>query len=307
MMPAYTGTDIEHKPAHLLRNEKLHKKLHIKKYGGWVPTIEQVHAIIDGWVKEYASRPHKGLKGLCPGDVFKAGRGPGVDRADLRHLMMSIEMKNANRNGVSFMGRNYYDEALYGIKDRVTIRYDLADLSSIEIYDVTGARHICTARPREQLHPMARLLGKPEDLAAVKAHIAQKRRLKKQTESVARAFVENSPDLIQIPDLPGAIPAMPRVPEKLPRAEAEHIEAQASRMKVIELKAPDPIFQSAAAKYEYLIELECSGNNGGLTDDQRSFCRQFEGTQEYKILQNRYDFIREISIERNCGTEVSSG
>ena len=171
LMPTYTGASIADKPAHLLRNEKLHKKLHEKKYGGWVPTVDEANQIIAGWINEYESRPHQGLKGLCPGELLKSGRGSGVDKKALRFLMMSVEIKKVHRNGIRLLGRNYYDEALYGYEDRAMIRYDLEDLSTIYVYDKTGSKEICEAVPVRPVHPVAKLTGKKEDMELVKAGI----------------------------------------------------------------------------------------------------------------------------------------
>jgi len=303
LMPTYTGSSIQEKPAHMLRNEKLHKKIHEKKYGGWVPTIEEANQIIAGWLMEYAQRPHQGLKGLCPGEILASGKGPGVDEIALRYLMMSMEIKRVHRNGVTFMGRNYYDEALYGYRDRVMIRYDFEDLSRVLVYDVTGARLICEAGAVAPVHPVAKLTGKAEDLEAVKQGIRQKRDMKRATEKVAREYVRWAPDLVEIPQRAfrngrEAVPYEAKRKE-LPRGEAERIEAEASRMKVLELKpmTPDPIYMSEPDRYEALLERECGGEQLSLDDMQ--FMRYFEKTDLFKTLKDRFDFLRELHLAGN--------
>ncbi|MBQ6351599.1 MAG: DDE-type integrase/transposase/recombinase, partial [Methanobrevibacter sp.] len=54
LIPSYIGTSIENKPAHLMRNEKLHKRIH-EKYG-FTPTIEQARIMIDKWLEFYHSK-----------------------------------------------------------------------------------------------------------------------------------------------------------------------------------------------------------------------------------------------------------
>jgi putative transposase len=314
LMPTFTGTSIEDKPAHMLRNERLHKALHEKRYGGWVPTIEETNKIIAGWVAEYAVRPHRGLKGLQPGEVFASGRGPGIDERALRYLMMSVEHKTVRRNGISLFGRNYYDDALYGYgnDERVLIRYDLEDLSRIYVYDVTGAKEVCEATPVKKLHPVARVSGNEEDLALVKEGIRQKRALKRSTEAAARAYIAEAPQLVErsaeLEDGGAAQGALRSVPLARPLreegrgknqvrlltpAEAEKIEEAASRMKVLELKPrAEPVFMSEPERYEALLERECGSLE--LSLDDMSFMRYFEKTALYKSLQSRYEFLREL-------------
>jgi len=303
LMPTYTGASIQDKPAHLLRNEKLHRKIHEKKYGGWVPNIDEANRIIAGWLTEYASRPHQGLKGLCPGEVFETGRGPGVDETALRYLMMSMEIKRVHQNGIRFMGRNYYDEALYGYRDRVMIRYDFEDLSKICIYDITGAKQICEAKAVKPVHPVAKLTGRKEDLALVKAGIHQKRTLKKATEKIAREYVEEAPDLIAVPERLKSPPTpLYERGEKgagfgrLTPGEAERIEAEAAKMKVLELKPKEPelVHMSDPDRYEALLERECRGDELCLDDMQ--FMRYFEKTGLFKTLKERFEFLRELWI-----------
>jgi len=302
LMPTFTGTSIDDKPARMLRNEKLHQKLHEKKYGGWMPTIDDTHRIIKGWVNEYAQRPHRGLKGLQPGEIFAAGKGPGVNEETLRYLMMSMEIKTVQRNGVNFMGRWYYDESLYGYRDRVMIRYDLEDLSQVHVYDQTGKKLLCEAKALTPVHPMARLLGQPEDLAAVKEGIRLKRSLAKQTEAEARAWVADAPALIEVGCQRSEVTEVLTTKTtkntskriELPRAEAERIEAAAAKMTVIEFKPKAPVYLSEADRYEALLEKECKGIEMDL--DGMSFMRYYENTSGYREFKDRFEFLREIYI-----------
>lgn len=294
LMPTYSGTEISTKPAHMLRNEKLHKELHEKRYGGWVPTIQEANNIISGWVSLYADRPHAAIKGLCPGEVLKSGKGPGVDEVELRHLMMNLEIKRVHRNGISFLGRSYYDEALYGYKEPVTIKYDFEDLSKVYVYDITGAKLICEAPAREKAHPMAKILGTKEDLHLVKEGIKQKRSLKKLTEGIAREWVESAPALVSIPEREIQDSKFKTQDYKeLTQAEAEHIEAEAAKMKVLEFKPKkkETIYMSEADRYEELLERDCKGEE--LPLDDMAFMRYFEGTKMYAQLKDRFDFLYE--------------
>ena len=305
LMPTYTGASIQDKPAHMRRNEKLHRKMHEKKYGGWVPTIKETNQIIAAWVQEYAQRPHRGIKGLCPGEVLKAGCGPGIDEKALRHLMMSMEVKQVNRNGIRLFGRNYYDPALYGYQKRVMIRYDIEDLSKIYIYDETGSTLICEADVVMPVHPMAKLTGKKEDMDFVKTGIKQKLALKKNTEREARAYIEDAPTLVAIPEktiiehrTSNTEHRITTKPQPLPRAEAERINAAAAKMKVVELhpKTENPIYMNDPDRYEALMERECAGET--LSLDNMVFMRYFEQTDLYKEFKERFDFLQEIWLSK---------
>jgi putative transposase len=299
LMPTYTGTDIEHKPAHLLRNEKLHKAVHDRQFGDWVPTIFEARKIIDGWLAEYINRPHRGISGLCPKVVLESGKGPGMDPKALRHLMMAIEIKTVHRMGISLFGQNFYDDALYGYRDRVLVRYDVCDLSSVLIYDASGSRLICEARPVRPVHPMARILGTADDRTQVTEAIEHKRALKKQTESFARKYAEQVPALIEPPTTDAGIMTPAPLPSKrlarLPRAEAEKIIADAAKMTLLTLKPKAyPVYMSEADRYEALLESECKG--GGLPLEDMTFMRYFETTAIYRTLKERFEFLREYFI-----------
>ncbi|MBA3028945.1 MAG: DDE-type integrase/transposase/recombinase [Desulfobacteraceae bacterium] len=295
IMPTFTGASIADKPARLMRNEVFHQKMHEKMYGGWVPTIAQASHIIAGWVAEYAQRPHRGLKGLCPAEVFEAGKGPGVDPERLSHLMMDMKIKSVGRSGIRFLGRDYYDEVLHGYRQPVMIRYDLEDVSCIHVYDRTGSKKICTARPIEGVHPMARILGGKEDVALLESEIKKKRRLEKQTREAVKAL-ESPPALVTLPENTGQPLQIKPETKKITRAEAEHLEAEAARMEIIEFKpkAPERVFIIESDKYEALLERECKGE--ALDIDAMQFMRYYEKTAEYLEFKERFEFMREVFI-----------
>jgi len=295
LMPTYTGASIADKPARMMRNEKLHRKMHEKRHGGWVPTIDQANQILSSWFDDYDRRPHRGLSGICPIEIWESGKGPGVDPEALVYLMMSMEILTVHRNGVTFMGRHYYDEALYGLRDRVMIRYDMEDLSRVYVFDKTGARKICTAKSVQGVHPMARILGTKEDQALLKHEIKKKHRLKKETEMDARRFVEDAPALIEIPMQAESLKGKAES-KVLPRGEAERIEAEAAKMEVIAFtpKAPEPLYMSEPDRYEALLERECKGEE--LAIDDMQFMRYFEKTELYQDLKDRFEMLREYWI-----------
>lgn len=188
--PTYSGTSIEKKPPRMMRGERLHRKVYDKAMRGRHLTLEQAHRVIAAWFNEYVQRSQRGhLEGRAPVDLFLEEKGPGIDKAKLQYLMMSLEIRHINRNGIYFLGKNYYDPALYGRRHPVTIRYDLQDNTSILVFERDGA-FICEARQVDKVHPAASILGTKADVEKLTKQIEHKRSQEKQAGVSARAFLE---------------------------------------------------------------------------------------------------------------------
>ena len=178
LLPSYSGTSIIKKPAQLKRNEKLHKAL----YKVNIPTLEQVTNFIKNWlIKYHYEQPCPHIKGKTIGEVLESGKGEGVNLETLDDLMMAREVKNIYRNGILFLKNNYYDEALFGYKKKVIIKYSLFDLSYIKVYKLNG-EFICTAKRVESIHPLANYLGEAKDIEDLKQKTKLKKQLEKRTE-----------------------------------------------------------------------------------------------------------------------------
>jgi putative transposase len=188
LMPSYTGTHAFDKPASLSRNEKIHKA----QRSDFIPTIAQVMDAMEPWLEFYRAQPCPvDPQGRSIGEVFESGRGSGVDRDRLDELMMKVEHKQVNRNGITLMGASYYHENLYAYRQRVQIRYSLSDISAIRVYDLRGV-FLCEAKRIEAVHPMM-VLGTASDAAAVKRGLAVQKRLEQKT---VKAFMETkNPDV----------------------------------------------------------------------------------------------------------------
>lgn len=196
LLPSFCGASITDKPARMHRNEKFMADI--------LPdrplTVDEAYQLMDLWLDGFYRRvPHKGLNGRCPGDVFEAGRGEGLDAAELHYLMTYEEIKSVGRNGVSFLGRHYWNDTLHGFRDKVIIKYDLSDLSFIYICDKKG-RFLCRANRIEPVHPMARIAG-GQSLPEIKEQIKRQRRLANQTKKVV-ALAARSGQLKKIDELP---------------------------------------------------------------------------------------------------------
>lgn len=292
-MPSYSGTSIEQKPARMHRNERFHKDLHQAITNGQAPTLAQAYLAVDAWLSDYHTRPHKGLDGQTPLELLEAGRGDGHDLEKLSFLMMAIEVRTISRNGISLMGRTYYDEALYGRRHRVTVRYDLGDPGAVLVYDDQG-EFLCEAREMQRVHPMAGALGTAEDRAQVGSEIARKRSLEKRTLQQARSLLRGQvgpsfrdrldemgllPGGDDLPQTPAIVADLPVLPADLDRIEAEAKERIAAA-EAAEFEASQPRFENDFDRYESILKAEAQGL--ALDDEDASFSRYYRISDEHR-------------------------
>ena len=179
-MPSYGGNCIENKPAHLKRNEKFHKKRHID----YIPTIQEALGAIENWLAFYRSQPCPNVPGKTIGEVFNEGKGEGVNESLLNDLMMAEEVRKIGRNGVTLFGNHYYNEALYGIKDNVIVRYSLFDISRVQIYSCKG-EFICEATTVLKVNAMAEYMGEATDVYTYKQELKRTQNAIKKTMKTA--------------------------------------------------------------------------------------------------------------------------
>jgi len=191
LMPTYTGTSIEMKPAYTKRGEKLHSRIHEKFMYGLSLDIFQAHQAIAWWVDNWSKRKQESghLKGLRPIEVFENGRGEGIDPKMLTFLMMEEKAARIEQNGIRMFGDYYYSEELFGKEwTNVLVRYDLLYRDSIFVYDENG-QFICEAQPIKKMHPAAKILGTREDADNVKDFLTMKARLKKSVTHDAQRIL----------------------------------------------------------------------------------------------------------------------
>ncbi|MEJ5227221.1 Mu transposase C-terminal domain-containing protein [Thermodesulfovibrio sp.] len=281
LLPSFTGTNINDKPAHLLRNEKFHKALH-KEY---IPTIEETIQLINSWLEFHYSQPCPHVRGKTIGEVFREGRGSGVDEAELDDLMMEMKVTKIGRNGIRFLKAEYYDDNLYGLNDQVIIKYSLFDLSRIKIYSMKG-KYICTATRQMPVHPMAEYLGDVKDIEELKRRLAQQRRLERKTIELAKEFCKKNKH-IEL-DWQKAIEISPKVIEKIEKTDIalpyEEIHIPQECVKYIKTPQPEkqayterPIFQSGIERYKWHME------HGVQTKEDEEWIAWFKTTTEYKL------------------------
>ena len=144
-----------------MRNEKLHKNIHEKF--GFTPTIEQALKMINKWLEFKHSQPCPNAKDKTIQEVLNEIEKQNIDENSLDDLMMAQEIKSIGRNGIRFLKADYFDEALYGIKEKTVIKYSLFDLSYIKVYSIKG-EFICKAKRITETHPLAYQMGDIKDI-----------------------------------------------------------------------------------------------------------------------------------------------
>jgi putative transposase len=191
--PTYTGTSIENKPPRMMRNEIIHRRLYDQTIGGKGLTLWQAHFLVAIWFDEYVSRPQRGhLKGACPLEVFEADRGPGVDPVALRYLMMAEHISQPGKEGIRFLGQNYYHPDLASIRKKVLIRYDLQERDSILVFEEDDSAYLCTANVLEACHPVASLRGSDADKQHLSNMIEMKKHAEKKVSRLALDMLRNT-------------------------------------------------------------------------------------------------------------------
>lgn len=180
MMVSYTGTSIKDKPARLMRGEKLHKEFHKRMTNNKIPTVQEVIKLIDCWIEYHNNKECSNDRTKTIKEVLNSVQRENIDVQKLNDLMMKTETKVIHRNGIRFLDNNYYNEALFGLREPVYIRYSLFDLSKVHVYSIKG-EFLCVARQITKTHPMANHLGTVADMEDFKQKIQKQKREKKKT------------------------------------------------------------------------------------------------------------------------------
>ena len=206
LLPSYVGSSIDNKPAYMMRNEKFHKNLHkrIASRGrnasvdpfnasnqeDFIPTIDETIKMIDMWLSFKNSQPCPNTPDKTIAEVLSERKRQNIDINTLDDLMLATEVKTIQRNGIRFLNCDYFDERLYGFKNRVLIKYNLFDLTSIKVYATKG-EYLCTAERVTETHPMAKLLGTVKDYEDYKQKIVKQRKLHKKTINAVKEYLSN--------------------------------------------------------------------------------------------------------------------
>ena len=251
LLPSYVGSSIDNKPAYMMRNEKFHSALH----NNFVPTIDETIKMIDMWLNFKNSQPCPNSSDKTIAEVLEERKRQNVDINQLDDLMLATEVKTIQRNGIRFLNCDYFDERLYGFKNRVLIKYNLFDLTSIKVYTTKG-EYLCTAERVTETHPMAKLLGTVKDYEDYKQKIVKQRKLHKKTINAVKNFL--SPDETKF------------LETKMLEENSNPVQTEFEERS----KGVQRVFKNNSEKYEYLVK----------NDPNNSWITEFKNSKEYKLL-----------------------
>lgn len=264
LFPSYIGTSIESKPARLRRNEKFHSEIHTE----FTPTIQQTIQMINSWLEYKNSLP-------CPNDRTKSIKEmldsierQAINPRELDDLMLAQEVKTITSQGIRFLKSDYYNDALYGLRQKVIIKYSLFDLSYINVYTTSG-KFLCRADRITLTHPLAHYTGEVKDIEDYKQKIQKQKQLKNKTIKACKEF-------LNIEDLEILEYTLEEKEEEiLPLSTVPKIEVKKEKPEKYN-PAVKPLFKTSRERYEYLMEHGCTCN------EDRIWLKTYKESKEYK-------------------------
>ncbi len=249
MMISYCGSSIENKPAWMKRGEKLHRKLHRKMTGNYIPTAQEVIKYIDCWIDYHNSKPCPNNGQMTIKECLNTVQKQNIDKNILNDLMMKTEVRTINRGEITFLGLHFRNDFFIDLREKVFIRYSLFDLTKVHVYSVKG-EFLCIAKQVEKVHPMANHLGTVKDMEEFKQQIQkQKRQFNKAKKEFLKYFPAEKTEVLEIEPDEKVIEI-----EKFERDKTEkkrHLTERETQMNI-------PIFSSNYEKYEWLIQHGCT-------------------------------------------------
>lgn len=302
LMPSFVGSSILDKPAYLKRNEKFHTALHRQ----YIPTIEETIMLIEKWLSFEYSQPCPNVKGATKGEVLESGKGPGVNIDELDDLMMEAKIANITRNGIRFLNAEYWDEALYGYREQVIIKYSFFDLSYVKVYDKKG-EFLCIARRREKVHPLAGIKGTAKDMEELKRQLAEQKRLEKRTIQIVKELgylkkkvevdwgnvIDITPRIVKKLEKEGV--ELPPIEERIPDEAVKRPSEKSENLENLENKERPFFGDNAIARYEWHLKY------GFHTEEDWAFKEEFEKSLEYKMLQALYKQFEDEELKISQG------
>jgi len=181
--------------------------------------------------------------------------------------MMAHEVKTIHRNGIRFLNTDYYNDALYGLRDRVMIRYSLFDLTKIKVYTVKG-EFICTAKRVTSTHPMAYHLGEVKDREDFIRKIKKPQQLRNRTLRTIKKYLPKE-------DLKFLETQM--IEETIPAEDYSSPQIREPEVIILE-NALRPVFMNNYERYEWLMK------NGCTSQEERKWLMNYKNSEEYKLI-----------------------
>ena len=263
LLPSFVGANINDKPAYKKRNEEFHKENHNE----FIPTIEQLNKMFEAYIDFHRKQDCPNVEDKSIGEVFDNGKGSGVNIEELDELMMHEETRTVHRDGIRFLNANYYSEDLYGIYDRVLIKYSLSDITQIKVY-TTNNEFICYAKRTILTHPMAQHLGNIQDQEQLKFELKQQKKLLNKTKKEVKKYFKTEQK-------------KPVEWQNIPLIETNIAPDNDSKDINTEYSDGRPIFNSNFERYEWLSV------HGFADDKDVAWFKAFEYSDEYKQMYGR--------------------
>ncbi len=302
LMPSYSGSSIDDKPAYNRRNEKYHAARPAKR--AFYPTLGQAMELFRLYVNWFADQPHPHAAGSTHGEIFKEDQGPGIDTAALDYHFLWEKKVRPKKAGFVLAKTRYESDALYGAKDEVIIKWSWADLSEIYVYDLEGS-FISKAFPQAEIHPLAKHYGTQHDQAMVADANRRLASLKKKTMAGARRLdgaLDQKPGFAAMGYLPQRIePAQvePEEPVYTDMSEEERKRLEAVYENAVKDQGSQPTlerplwFTSEFERYDWSFVAMSKGLP--LEAEDLAFMSYYESTYEYKNLTGeRYEQLKEV-------------
>jgi putative transposase len=228
-------------------------------YHGKILTVQEAIAYINMWLEYYNSKRELNFE------------RQNIDPKILDHLMMKTEIKTIYRNGIKFLGMEYYNEILMGLRDKVMIRYSLFDLTKIQVYSIKG-EFLCTAKRVTLTHPMAYYLGSIKDMEDLKQKIQKKKKLKnKLIKDVQKLIPEFDTKLLEIAT-EDIIDIEPEQPNNVVKFK------QRKQLTARQRQMDKPIFSTDFEKCEWLRKHGCT------SQEDRQWLEEYTNSDEYYDL-----------------------
>ena len=101
--------------------------------------------------------------------------------------MMAQEIKTITSQGIRFLKADYYNDALYDLRQKVIIKYSLFELSYIKVYTTSG-KFLCRADRIALTHLLAHYTGEIKDIEDYKQKIQKQKQLKNRTIKACKEF-----------------------------------------------------------------------------------------------------------------------
>ena len=270
LLPSYIGTNIENKPARLRRNEKFHSAIHKE----FIPTIQQTIQMINSWLLYKNSLPCPNDKSKTIQEMLDSIERQQINPRELDDLMLAQEVKTITSQGIRFLKSDYYNDALYGLRQKVIIKYSLFDLSYINVYTITG-KFLCKADRITLTHPLAHYTSDIKDIEDYKQKIQKQKQLKNKTIKACKEF-------LNIEDLEILECEMDKIEDTLlPSQIVPKIKIQKEKPEKYN-PAVKPLFKTSRERYEYLMEHGCTCN------DDRIWLTAYKESKEFEEYETSF-------------------